>query len=432
MADGGEVSVAVIGGGPAGIAAAVRAAESGADVLLIDDAPGPGGQIWKHSGPHPAGRSARRWLGRLAGSGARILSSAQVVLAQWNGAATLTVETVSAPGRRLRVSARSLVLATGARERFLPFPGWTLPGVVGVGAAQLLLKSGASFRGRRAIVAGSGPLLLAAAAALARAGARVELVAEQASAHDVGRFAAGLLGHPLKLLQAGAYRSRILFRPYRTGCWVTAAHGGDRVREAVLTDGLRTWTRPCDLLCSGFGLLPNLELPRMLGCEIADDRVAVDGAQRTSVPGIYCAGELTGIGGAELALLAGEVAGLAAAGRPGSVRRLAGRRRRLLEFARALETAFALRRELRALPSPDTVVCRCEDVALGRLDPAWSRRQAKLYTRLGMGPCQGRICGAAVEFLFGWEPDSVRPPLRPAALGCFVPDSDEKKGGTDD
>jgi NADPH-dependent 2,4-dienoyl-CoA reductase/sulfur reductase-like enzyme len=279
-----------------------------------------------------------------------------------------------------------------------------------------------SFAGERVVVAGSGPLLLPAAAALAASGARVRTIAEQAPSVRVGAFALRLALRPVKLAEAIRYRLRFLSARYRTGTWVAAARGdlGDsRVREVVLTDGEKTWTEACDLLCCGFGLVPNLELPRLLGCEIEDGRVRVDQAQRTSVPGVFCAGEVTGIGGADLALAEGEAAGLAAAGSSENAGRPRVDRSRHLRFARAISRAFALRGELRRLPDASTFVCRCEDVPFGALDPAWTSRQAKLYTRVGMGPCQGRVCGPALRFLFGWEPDSVRPPVSPVALSLL-------------
>jgi NADPH-dependent 2,4-dienoyl-CoA reductase/sulfur reductase-like enzyme len=292
--------------------------------------------------------------------------------------------------------------------------------VIGVGAAQVLAKSGVSFDGQRVVVAGSGPLLLPAAATLSGSGARVAVVAEQASPAAVARFAAGLMFHPGKLGQAASYRARFLSARYRTGTWVASAHGDDRVREAVLTDGRRSRTVPCDVLCCGYGLVPNLELPMFLDCAISAGRVVVDAFGETNQPDIFCAGELTGVGGVELALVEGEIAGLAAAGQKDAARPLFPRRSRLQNFADALEKTFAPREELKFLARPDTIVCRCEDVPFARLDPRWHRRQAKLYARAGMGPCQGKVCGPALEFLFGWETDSVRVPLRPTPLASFA------------
>jgi hypothetical protein len=153
---------------------------------------------------------------------------------------------------------------------------------------------------------------------------------------------------------------------------------------------------------------------------VDEGAVAVDDQQRTSVAGVFAAGEACGVGGADLALVEGEIAACAAMGKPeGPGRVLVARRARLRSFARRLESTFALRDEVRTLARPDTIVCRCEDVAFGRLHPEWTPRQAKLYTRVGMGPCQGRVCGAALETLFGWPPDTVRPPLYPVRLDAL-------------
>jgi NADPH-dependent 2,4-dienoyl-CoA reductase/sulfur reductase-like enzyme len=407
--------VVVVGLGPAGLAAVVRAAESEARVVAVDEGAAAGGQIWRDhvAKPRRSPRLARQWrtrLGQLPKDACRILTRSSVVDAPAPG-----VLVAAGESGVVRVEASRIVMATGARELFLPFPGWTRPGVVGVGGAQALVKSGASVGGRRALVAGSGPLLLPVAATLAHAGARVVAVLEQAPRARLVGFARGL--GPRKLLEAARYRLSFATAPYRTGAWITAVDGpGERVEVATVTDGQRTWTERCDLVASAYGLVPNLELPRLLGCRIEDGAVAVDEVQLTSVPDVFAAGELTGIGGAEKALLEGEIAGLAAADRRAEALALRERRDALLAFARRLREAFALRPELRALATPATIACRCEDVAFDRLRPQWTPRQAKLYTRAGMGPCQGRVCGAAFEFLFGWPPDTVRPPLIPVTL----------------
>jgi hypothetical protein len=166
-------------------------------------------------------------------------------------------------------------------------------------------------------------------------------------------------------------------------------------------------------------LVPNTELPLLLGCAVAQGVVTVDDRQATSIGGVYCAGEPTGIGGVDLAVVEGELAGLFAADRASDSRDLFARRARLRRLAAAMDRAFALRDELRALPAPETLVCRCEDVALREVHAAWSPRQAKLYARAGMGACQGRVCGPALGFLFGWASDvAVRAPVTPASLGA--------------
>jgi NADPH-dependent 2,4-dienoyl-CoA reductase/sulfur reductase-like enzyme len=270
------------------------------------------------------------------------------------------------------------------------------------------------------VIAGSGPLLLPVAASLRAADARLVLVAEQASARRVARFATGLWRWPQTLLQAARYRAGFARTPYRTGHWVVEARGTDSVHEVVITDGHRSRVIACDVLCTGYGLVPNTELARLLGCAVTQSVVVVDAGQATSVPGVFCAGEPTGIGGMEVALLEGEIAGLHAAGHAAAAAPMHAQRRRRSALSARMARAFTLRDELRGLATPDTIVCRCESVPLGALDPQWSPRQAKLSTRIGMGPCQGRVCGSALGVVLGWPADTVRPPLVPASLGALA------------
>jgi len=411
--------VAVVGAGPAGIAAACRAAEAGARVLVLDESPGAGGQIWR--GPAAAAPpAARAWLERFAGCGAELLAETRVVEGR---AGFLLAERDQAP---LPIRAGKIVLATGARELFLPFPGWTLGGVLGVGGAQALVKGGASVRGRRAIVAGSGPLLLPAAAALARAGARIVAVCEQAPRFEVRRFARRLLSHPGKLREALGYRLAFPLARYRLGTWVAGARGAQAVDEALLTDGARMWTLECDLLACSYGLVPNSELARAIGCDVLHGNVIAGDDQETTVPGVYCAGEPTGIGGAERALLEGQIAGLAAVGKAGEAGELRRGRDRLEPFVQALGDVFAPRSELRQVPDATTIICRCEDVRFGRLRGQAGPRAAKLATRVGMGACQGRVCGAALQVLMGWPGDTVRSPVEPAMLATLAASGEEE------
>ncbi len=419
MAETRRVDVAVVGAGPAGIAAACRAAEAGASVLVLDENPAAGGQIWRGDAASlpPA---ARAWHERLAKSGAELLTEAHVVEGR---AGFLLAERDARP---LRVHAVKIVLATGARELFLPFPGWTLPGVLGVGAAQALVKGGASVRGRRAIIAGSGPLLLPAAAALARAGAKIVAVCEQAPRFEMRRFARGLIAHPAKLREALGYRLAFPLARYRLGTWVAGARGAQAVEEALLTDGARMWTVECDLLACAYGLVGNTELPRQMGCDVLHGNVIAGDDQETTVSGIYCAGEPTGIGGAERAVVEGEIAGLAAVGKSVEAADLRHRRDRLEPFVQALNDVFSPRAELRQVPDATTVVCRCEDVRYGRLRTQVSLRAAKLATRAGMGTCQGRVCGAALQVMLAWQGDTVRSPVEPATLETLTASGEEE------
>jgi len=317
------------------------------------------------------------------------------------------------------VRAATLLIATGARERFLPFPGWTLPGVVGVGGAQALLKGGLDVAGKRVVIAGSGPLVLPVAASLVAAGANLALVAEQAPRANVVRFARGLWRTPSSLVQAARYRSGFLRAPYRMGVWVTSARGDGRVQEVRITDGASERTIPCDLLCAAYGLVPDRRLAALIGCECSSAGVRIDDEQRTSHPRIFAAGETTGVGGVQKALVEAQIAAAAILGHVPS-RALLRRRVVLRAMAIHMDEAFALRDELHHVASPDTIVCRCEDVTLGALHNDWTTRQAKLYTRVGMGPCQGRVCGPALECLYGWPEDATRSPTAPALVSTLI------------
>jgi D-hydroxyproline dehydrogenase subunit alpha len=408
-----ECDVLIVGAGPAGLAAAYRAAQGGRlRVTVVDDNPDAGGQIWRGERREPRSREAQVWLERVRSVDIQLLAGARV-FQQIAPGRLLAEEALGV--RELRFE--SLVLATGARERFLPFPGWTLPNVMGAGGLQALVKGGLPIEGKRIVIAGSGPLLLAVAAYLREHGADVLLVAEQAPQRRLARFGLGLIRNPEKLSQGLAF---LKGGKYLTDCWVVAAHGDGQIRSVVLRRGGKRWSVSCDYLACGFHLVPNLELAELLGCEIENGAVKVDEWHQTSVPQVYSAGESTGIGGLELSLVEGEIAGLAIAGRLDEARRLFPLRAKQRRFADLLNRTFALRDELKTLSEPETIVCRCEDVAFDRLRAHDSWRAAKLHTRCGMGPCQGRICGGAVEFLFGWKAESVRPPILPVRVDSLL------------
>ena len=410
-----EFDVLVVGGGPAGIAAACCAAEAALRVAIADDNPALGGQIWRGEHSYPSSKEAAHWYRRVKDLGVEHLAGMRVFAQA--ASRILIAETDSGV---CEIAFHNLILATGARERLLPFPGWTLPNVMGAGGLQALAKSGWNVRGRKVVVAGTGPLLLAVAGHLKEYGADVRLIAEQASRRQLLSFSLSLWRQPSKLKDAFSLRRRLIGVPYHTSCWPVAAEGKHKLESVTLRRGAKTWSVSCDYLACGFHLVPNTELAALLGCAIEDGKVRVDDLQQTTVPNVYCAGEPTGIGGVELSLLEGQIAGYAAAGRLDSARRLFANRNKMHSFAAALERAFALRLELKELPRPETLVCRCEDVSLSRLREHASWRAAKLLTRCGMGPCQGRVCGPALEFLLDWKPESVRPPVFPVRVESLI------------
>jgi NADPH-dependent 2,4-dienoyl-CoA reductase/sulfur reductase-like enzyme len=289
--------------------------------------------------------------------------------------------------------------------------------VFGVGGLQALVRAGYPVAGKRIVVSGTGPLLLAVAAHLAQDGARIPVIAEQAPFSALAAFAGSLWRQPAKILQGARYRSSLRSTAYRLGCWVVEAKGsadGTALSSVRLTDGAQTWVEECDLLACAYHLVPNTEIAELLGCAFDGSVVRVDGDQRTSIANIFCVGEPTGIAGLEAAIVQGKVAGLACAGR--STHSLRGRLKREKAFAKGLERTFGLRDELRSLPQADTIVCRCEDVRFASLQGHAGWSDLKLQTRCGMGPCQGRVCGPAIEFLLQARPASVRQPLYPVPL----------------
>lgn len=402
----------IIGAGPAGLAAGYCAAQAGLRVTVVDDNQHAGGQIWRGEPQQPgAPLSAVEWFDRIRGANIEWINGARVFQQPSRG--VLLAETSAGV---VELAYQKLIVATGARERFLPFPGWTLPNVMGAGGLQALVKSGLPVDGKKIVVAGSGPLLLAVAAYLSRHGADILLIAEQAALTSLIGFGLNLISQPGKVFQAIKLRQQLAGVQYLTGCWPIAAQGDDKLASVRLRQGRRSWHVSCDYLACGFHLVPNLELAQLLGCETANGSVRVDEFQQTSVPRIYSAGESTGIGGLELSLVEGQIAGHAAAGNQDEARKLVRLREKHCRFANVLNRTFALRDELKNLAAPETIVCRCEDVTFDRLLAHNSWRAAKLYTRCGMGPCQGRICGASLEFLLDWHTESVRPPVFPVRV----------------
>lgn len=410
----------IIGAGPAGMAAALAAAPSGMRIVVVDDNPAPGGQIWRDGpGVHLPALARRHRDGLARHGNIQVLSGTRVVglgdRSSPTDAPALILENAT---RGWTQHCARLLLCTGARELLAPFPGWTLPGVTGAGGLQALIKGGLDVRGQRVVVAGTGPLLLAAAASARKAGAQVLRIAEQAPWTALAAFAAQLVRWPAKALQAPT----LLHPRLRAGAQVLEALGSTQVEAVLVQRANRTERLACERLACGFGLVPNTHLGQMLGCAIgARHGLHVDTLMRTTVPGVHAAGECTGFGGSERALVQGAIAGHEAAGDAQAAQALQGALARWNAFADALHRHFPLRAEaLAALPRADTLVCRCEDVAHGTLLGRSNWIDAKLHTRCGMGACQGRICGAAAQVLYGWTPQPARHLLSPARISTLV------------
>jgi NADPH-dependent 2,4-dienoyl-CoA reductase/sulfur reductase-like enzyme len=405
-----STEILIVGAGPAGLAAAA-AASPFANVTLVDDNPFVGGQIWRAERGKNKSAHIKNFLKAVDRGRVTLLNNTQVY--GFNKGRSLFAETNDTS---VEIEFEKLILATGARERFLPFPGWTLPNAMGAGGLQALVKGGLPLANKRVVIAGTGPLLLAVAEYLKRRGANVLAIAEQTSESKIRKFGVELLRSPAKLLQAAAIRARLIGVPYLTDSWVTSATGNDKLESVTLIRRGKPWSIDCEYLACGFHLVPNNELALLIGCRTENSFVIVDEFQETSAPDVLCAGEPTGIAGVESAIVEGEIAGLAAAGQTKTAHKLFRRRDKASSFGNALNNAFSLRDELRSLSDAETIVCRCEDVAYSRLCEFDNFQEAKLQTRCGMGPCQGRVCGAATQFLFGWEPPSVRPPIFPVKM----------------
>lgn len=408
----GQVDLLILGAGPAGMAAALAAAPSGMRIAIVDDNPLPGGQIWR-DGPQARlptlASDMRAQLQRHRHI--ELHSSCKVVALA--GPKRLLLED---PQRGWVLGYDKLIVCTGARELLLPFPGWTLPGVTGAGGLQALIKGGLPVAGERMVIAGSGPLLLASASTASKAGADVVRIAEQAALAAVAGFAARLWRWPGKAAQAFTLASPV----YRTSAQVLAALGSDRLEAVRVQVGRRVEEIACDRLACGFSLVPNIEIARALGCGIGNQAIVVDQWQASTLADHYAAGECTGFGGSELALLEGRIAGLVAIGQQDQAHALWPARQRWQRFADHLNQAFALNPALKHFAEPSTLVCRCEDVSYAALAEHDNWTAAKLATRCGMGACQGRICATAAQTLFGWEPPRLRPPFSPARIATLA------------
>ncbi|MFE9368566.1 NAD(P)/FAD-dependent oxidoreductase [Streptomyces sp. NPDC006711] len=454
----------VVGGGPAGVAGAVVGAELGLRVALVDLSEQIGGQFYRQPAAalgarrpqalHHDWRTFAELRERLTASGVAHLARHHVWAVERHDDTRWTVHATTGPdgdgALPVRVRARAVLLATGAYERQLPFPGWTLPGVVGAGGAQAMLKAGLVLPGKRVVVAGSGPLLLAVASSLATAGAEVPAVIEASGYLRYARSPRALAVNPHKLTEAAVHGTALLRHrvALRTRSAVTAVHGDGRVEAVTVSRLDRAW-RPvpgtereirCDALAVGHGLVPAIDLATTLGCATrptpdGSRALVLDRRQETSVRGLWAAGEPGGVGGAQLACVEGELAAMAIAARlgrnpgpGGRVRQLRSRRTRLRAFAEAMAAAHAPGPGWPGWLTDDTEVCRCEEVPAGRIREAVEEygardaRTVKLLTRAGMGWCQGRTCGAAVACLAGGgEPPLERRPLAaPVPLGTLA------------
>ncbi len=459
-----RVDLVVLGAGPAGANAALAAAGHGLTVALIDENGAPGGQVWRAPAPSVMredvdAREGAALRSQLAASTVRHFENASAwLIARDDG---WRVDLVR-HGRAESVTAEGLVIATGAHERVMPFPGWTLPGVIGLAAATILLKANGVLPGQRTVVAGCGPLLSLVAAGILKAGGTVAAVVDLASRGEWARVLPALAARPDLLARGAAWRMRLAAGRvpvfHRHG--ITGAEGEGRIAAVRLgpvdqdgrpVAGARDITIEADALAIGHGLVPDTAATRLLRLGHRYDPMsgwvaARDEHLAATAPRAWLAGEVGGIGGAAVASLQGRLAGLAAAhalGRLGPEAWQAEAARLREQLGRAGRAAAAMAWMMRPRPAmaesipPDTIICRCEDVPRSAIDAAIAAgardvNQLKQWTRCGMGPCQGRMCGEAAASLLaphvgGREhvaPWTGRPPLRPVSADDLLGDFD--------
>jgi len=427
--------VVVVGGGPAGLSAALNAALSGASVLLIDSSSRLGGQYWRHlpetwleqSELHLDLDTGLLLISAVANhpkieiwSGAEIWSATHE-----DGAATLRLIT---NGVEKIITTKALVLATGAYDRTLPFPGWDIPGVMTPGGAQSLIKGNGIAVGKRVVVAGSGPSLLPVAAGLAQVGCEVIELLEANSPLRWLKSLPTLIQNLSKIGEAAHYIAifnRFGVRPKFNRAVVAAHANQDGELESVSIAKIDSNFKikkiervKCDVAAIGWGFTADTSLAGALLLKqlvTKDEGVAVlvDENQESSIAGIFAAGEITGIGGSELSIAEGVIAGLAAAKYIGCKAEISNNhhktRAKKQKFAKALISSYPVKSGWQSWLTDETIICRCEEVKYSKLKfavtelGATDSRTAKLLSRCGMGMCQGRICGRFVVDLVANE-----------------------------
>ncbi|MBI1774138.1 MAG: FAD-dependent oxidoreductase [Proteobacteria bacterium] len=458
----GSYDVVVVGAGPAGLEAATLASDLGLKTLLVDDNAAPGEQIYRAATTTPVGERAT--LGEDYWQGLAIVEAFAASAASYASRATVWFvtpqETGNGNGRRFQVGvslggasrlidAREVILATGAIERPFPISGWTLPGVMAAGGAQILLKTSGLLPTGSVVVAGTGPLLPLLMSQLLAAGASIDAFLDTNPIQnwiDAARHLPDFARSPNLVKGLGMLWKTRRRVPVVSGVTGLRAEGQGRVRSVVYRKGGKEQRMPCDVLLLHQGVIPNVNLANSIGC-IHD----WDGAQlawvprlndwlETTVSGVTIAGDGGGVAGAASAASSGRLAALGVAWRLRTIdaeecdRRSASVRATLARAKRGrgfIDAFFRSRRSFRVPPDDETLICRCEEVTAGKLRETVSLgvtgpNQMKAFLRCGMGPCQGRFCGVTVTELIadcrGVGPQEVgyfrlRPPVKPVTVG---------------
>jgi len=459
------VQCVVVGGGPAGLAAAQTASRYGVHVLLVDENPELGGQYYRQMPAEFRGPARAGGLGKESAEGRRLINEVRargielkLGTVAWGIFDQRTVALATQDGSE-RIQAEHLILAPGAYDRPVPFPGWTLPGVITAGGAQNLMKGYRVLPGRRVLVAGSGPLLLVVAHYLLRGGARVVAVCEASPMQQLWRYAHRMLPHLNFVQQGYRYRRELTDArvPVLTGHVIRRAIGTTSVTGAVVSQCSEDW-RPIvgterefdvDAVVVGYGFVSSLELSRLAGCEHRyDDRLGSYVPVRSrelesTVPDVFIVGDGAGVAGSAVALEEGHLAGLVVAGRrerllgreySRETSRARGRLLHLAGFRQVMDELYGFAPGIYTLADNQTTICRCEEVLVGEAleatrEGASHVNEVKAWTRVGMGRCQGRMCGPALAHLIAGETGqpmtetgvfTPRPPAKPVSLAALA------------
>lgn len=455
--------IAVIGAGPAGTNAALAAARHGKSVVLLDEQPKAGGQVWRAkdasilSAPDtPESTAGNALRQELSDSAVTHLGDTRVWQTEQTGDGW-GIHILQGIGVQ-KLEARALILATGAREYVQPVPGWTTPGVVGLAGATALFKQTLTLPGKKTIVAGTGPLVFFVAAEIRRLGGRVAAVVTPNTRRDWLSALPAMLSRPDLLRRGGLWVADLMLNrvPIHWGSAVSRVDGAAHVEAVQIAKLTRDWSPTgetirveADSVCLGNGLIPAIEAPQLAGLP-AEYRpelggwvpeMGQDGA--TAKNGVFLCGDGAGIRGAAAAEVHGTLAGLSAAEFLGSDTG-AERRARRSRFDRAARFGLAMtalsvpRQGLAALTTPDTIVCRCESLSRARVaaeidSGAGSTNAVKSGLRAGMGPCGGKYCQTAVARMIASAegraeadiaPPTPRPPLRPVPVAAMAGDFD--------
>ena len=459
----------VIGGGPAGIAAAATAAKHGLSVALIDERPTLGGQIYKRVGPGFKVKSAKE-VGKDYFLGEELiaeLDNSNVKLFLETLVATIEESSVviARNGQHAeKLTYKKLLISPGAYDRPVAFPGWTLPGVITAGAAQSLVKTQRVLPGSRIFFAGSGPLALAFPAQLSGYGANIVGIIEAAPRPGIFkalRILLAVIGNLDLMRDAAKYQFHLISNriPMTYRRIIVSANGKDRVESVTPAKVDKNWrvipgtekTVEVDALCVGYGFFPSVELFRLLGCELAYEEsrggavVKLDNWGATSVANVFGAGDGTGISGSYVAIARGRLAALKIAAELGKISETSLTAlatgfqktfKRRTKFQSAINNAYEIKSGIYALADNKTVICRCESVTLENILPVLESTVdpsvVKAYTRCGMGLCQGRNCQRQISALIAEKQNisiaeisqaTPRFPTKPISLGQIADSS---------